>query len=79
MRVSVLEAKTHLSEYMKLIESGKEEMITIERYGKPIVKMVTFNDKQTAKRIGVAKGKLISPDDLDAYNDEIAEMFGGAV
>lgn len=27
--------------------------------------------------IGLAKGKLKSPENLDQYNDEIAEMFGG--
>ncbi len=28
------------------------------------------------KRIGVAEGKFVVPDDFDACNDEIAEMFG---
>ena len=32
-----------------------------------------------SKRIGVAKGKLKSPEDLDQYNDETAAMFGGAL
>ena len=77
MRVSVLDAKTHLSEYMKLLESGQEEQITIERYGKPAAKLIVFNDKPTAKRIGIAKGKLKSPEDLDKYNDEVAALFGG--
>ncbi len=27
--------------------------------------------------IGIAKGKFKAPDDLDKYNDEIAELFGG--
>ena len=29
-----------------------------------------------SKRIGIAKGKYIIPDDIDECNDEIAEMFG---
>jgi hypothetical protein len=28
------------------------------------------------KRIGVAKGKFVAPDDIDECNGEIAEMFG---
>lgn len=52
-------------------------MVIIARYGKPVVKMVPCNDVPVSKRIGVAKGKLKSPDDLDMYNDEIAAMFGG--
>ncbi len=29
-----------------------------------------------SKRIGVAEGKFVVPDDFDDCNDEIAEMFG---
>ena len=78
MQVNILEAKTNLSNLVKLIETGKEEYIIIARYGKPVVKMVVYNDALVSKRIGVAKGKLKSPEDLDQYNDEIAAMFGGA-
>lgn len=29
-----------------------------------------------SKRIGVAEGKFVVPDDFDICNDKIAEMFG---
>ena len=77
MRVSVLEAKTNLSNLIKLVETGKEEQVEILRYGKPVVKMVICNPTPVSKRIGVAKGRFKAPDDLDKYNEEIAEMFGG--
>ncbi len=32
--------------------------------------------ENTSKRIGVAEGKFVVPDDFDACNDKIAEMFG---
>lgn len=32
--------------------------------------------KPKARIIGIAKGKLKAPDNLDEYNDEIAGMFG---
>ena len=79
MQVNVLEAKTNLSNLLRLVETGQEESIIIARYGKPVVKMVSYNDTPVSKRIGVAKGKLKSPEDLDEYNDEIAVMFGGAL
>ena len=79
MQVNILEAKTNLSNLVRLIETGKEEKIIIARYGKPVVKMVIYNDVPVKKRIGVAKGRLKSPDDLDKYNDEIAAMFGGTL
>lgn len=76
MQVNILEAKTNLSNLVRLIETGKEEHIIIARYGKPVVKMVIYNDTPVSKRIGIAKGKLKSPEDLDQCNNEIAEMFG---
>ena len=77
MQVNILEAKTNLSKLVRLVETGKEDMIAIARYGKPVVKIVIYNEVPVSKRIGVAKGRLKSPDDLDKYNDEIAELFGG--
>ncbi len=77
MQVNILEAKTNLSHLIRMVESGKEEQIVISRYGKPIVKIVVYNDVPTSQRIGVAKGKMKAPEDLDEYNDEIAESFGG--
>ena len=79
MQVNILEAKTNLSNLIRLVETGKEDMIIIARYGKPVVKMVVCNDIPVSKRIGVAKGKLKTPLDLDADNDEIATMFGGTL
>lgn len=32
--------------------------------------------RRTVKRLGAAKGKLLSPADLDRGNDEIAALFG---
>ena len=79
MEVNVLEAKTKLSSLIKKIEIGKEKQIIITKYGKPVVKMSIYNDVPVSKRIGVAKGKLKTPKDLDKYNDEIFEMFKGAL
>ena len=79
MQVSVLSAKTNLSNLIRKIETGEEEDIVISRYGKPIVKLVLYSDVPTEKRIGIARGKLTSPDDLDMYNDEVAELFGGTL
>jgi antitoxin (DNA-binding transcriptional repressor) of toxin-antitoxin stability system len=79
MQVNTLEAKTNLSNLVRLIETGKEDMIIIARYVKPIVKMTAYQEKPVSKRIGVAKGKLKTPKDLDKHNDEIAALFGGAL
>lgn len=76
MQVNILEAKTELSKLIKLIETGKEDHIIIARYGKPVVKMTVYNETPVSRRIGIAKGKIQAPDDLDQYNEEIARLFG---
>jgi len=79
VQVNILEAKTDLSKLIRLIESGREEFIIIARYGKPVVKMIRCNDTPVENRIGVAKGKLQTPADLDMDNGAIETMFGGVL
>ena len=79
MQVNTLEAKTNLSSLVKLIETGKENMIIIARYGKPVVKMTAYQETPVNRRIGIAKGKMKTPKDLDKYNEEIAGLFGEAL
>ncbi len=39
--------------------------------------VIHIEEQDTDQRIGVAKGEFSVPDDIDKYNDEIADMFGG--
>ena len=74
-QVNILEAKTDFSKLIRLIETGKENSIVVARNGKPIVKMTLYDEVPVENRIGIAKGKLAYPEDIDEFNDEIAEMF----
>ena len=78
MQVSVREAKAELSKLIRLVENKKEDEVQIARNGRPIVKIVLIQPIPASKRIGVAEGKFIIPDDLDAGSDEIAaSLMGG--
>jgi hypothetical protein len=39
--------------------------------------LIAFKPATAGKRIGVAKGKFVVPDDIDADNAAIAAMFAG--
>lgn len=39
--------------------------------------VIRLAEQDTDKRIGIAKGEFVAPDDIDRYNDEIEDMFGG--
>jgi len=77
MQVNILEAKTDLSKLIRLLETKKEDFITVARNGKPIVKITLINEVPVSKRIGVAKGKFTVKGDFDADNGEIADMLMG--
>lgn len=73
--VNMLDAKTNLSRLVEAVESGDESEILIARNGKPVARLTAVK-QNVGKRIGVAKGRFEVPDDIDLYNDEIAELFG---
>ena len=77
MQVNVLEAKTDLSRLIRLLENKRVDVITIARNGKPVVEMKAIEEVPVSKRIGIAKGKFQVPDDFDADNDYIADLFMG--
>lgn len=76
-KVNVLEAKTKFSKLLALLESGDEEEVIVCRHDKPVAKMTLVPKVDVSKRIGIAKGKLIYPDDINEMDDEIAAMFYG--
>ena len=80
MQVNILEAKTEFSKLIRLLETKKEDYITVARNGKPVAKITLINEIPVSKRIGIAKGKFTVKGDFDADNDEITEMMmGGAL
>ena len=77
MQVNILEAKTDFSKLIRLLETKKEDFITVARNGKPVVKITLINEVPVSKRIGVGKGKFTVRGDFDEDNGEIADMMSG--
>ncbi len=76
--VNIYEAKTNLSRYIELLESGTEDEIIICRYGKEIAKIVLVNETEKKPRIGGGVGILPDlPYVLDSDEYGIEEMFYG--
>lgn len=76
MQIDIDDGKKNLGHLLNLLETGQEEDIFLTQQGNPIIKMSRICSVSAAKRFGIAKGMLEVPDDLDKYNDEIAEIFG---
>ena len=75
--VNMLEAKTHLSRLVEAIEQGTQREIIIARNGRKVARLVPLEQSQASRRIGVARGKFALPDDIDADNETIANLFAG--
>lgn len=78
-QVNMLEAKTELSRLVKMLETNQEEVIYLARNGTAVVQMTLIPKKPVSKRIGVAEGKFKVPDEFDAWDKEVEEMFGGDI
>ncbi|MCR4813367.1 MAG: type II toxin-antitoxin system Phd/YefM family antitoxin [Lachnospiraceae bacterium] len=76
-QVNILEAKTDFSKLIRMLETKKEDSITVARNGKPVAKIVLINETPVSKRIGVAKGKFTVNGDFDADNDDISNLMMG--
>ena len=79
-QVNILEAKTEFSKLIRLLETKREDYITVARNGKPVVKITLINETPVSRRIGAGKGKFTVKGDFDADDREIADMLtGGAL
>jgi antitoxin (DNA-binding transcriptional repressor) of toxin-antitoxin stability system len=74
--VSLFNAKTHLSSIVADLLSGKEDCVIISRHGKPVACVTPLHRSDTSKRIGLARGRFVIPDDIDGANATVASLFG---
>ena len=79
LQVNILEAKTDFSKLIRLLETKREDSITIARNGKPVAKITLLNETPVSNRIGIAKGKFTVKGGFDDDNDAIAEMMVGGI
>ena len=73
LTVGVHEAKTRLSELLRLIDAGEE--VEIQRNGQPVARLVPPAGRHL-RTWGVDRGRFVVPDDFDApLPAEVLEAF----
>lgn len=73
---NIQEAKTNLSRLIQRVEAGEE--IIIARAGKPVVRMIAYEEIAPPKRTpGIWKGKVKISRDFDELPESIAAAFRG--
>ncbi|WP_017761086.1 type II toxin-antitoxin system Phd/YefM family antitoxin [Pseudacidovorax intermedius] len=68
--IDLLEAQSQLDALIDAVASGAVPEFVITRGELPIARLVPMELTSTAKRIGVAKGKFIIPDNPDPDESE---------
>jgi hypothetical protein len=56
---------------------SKETEFIIARNGKPVARVVPIAPADTTRRIGIAKGEFVVPDNIDQHNEEVERLFVG--
>lgn len=80
LQVNMFEAKSDLSRLVRLLETKQEDVIYIARNGNEVAQLTLIpSPLDAARRIGVAKGKIVLPVgfDSEAWNDEVSNLFEG--
>jgi len=78
-QVNIFEAKTGLSKLLVLLENRDEDEVIIARNGKPVVKMIRWEQAPVEKRIGVARALFLVPENIDEDNTSVAHLFSGGL
>ena len=72
--VNVHEAKTHLSRLLADVERGAE--VIIARSGKPVARLVRFEQSRSERELGLDRGTFRIGDDFDApLPDDVLKDF----
>lgn len=74
--VNIHEAKTHLSQIVNQVLMGEE--VIIARGGKPLIKLIPYEEEPTQRKGGQFKGLIQIGEDFDApLPTEILKYFHG--
>ena len=74
--VSTSEAKDVPSRPVDAAESCDEREVVVACGGRPGARPVPPDASASGPRLGVARGRFVAPDDVDADDAEIAGAFG---
>lgn len=72
-KANLHEAKTNLSKLVELVIQGEEVLIC--KAGKPVAKLVPFQEKKENRKPGALKGKIRIKKDFDVLPSDFMKHF----
>jgi prevent-host-death family protein len=73
--INVCEAKTHLSRLLDAVATGEEIVIT--RAGKPLAKLIPYQEAEQLRAPGYWRGRVRIAPDFDTLPESLASAFRG--
>jgi prevent-host-death family protein len=71
---NISEAKAQLSSLIERVRAGED--IIIGKAGKPVARLVRYENNRQQRKPGALKGKIKIAEDFDELPDDIADAFG---
>lgn len=71
---NISEAKAQLSALIEKVLSGED--VIIGKAGKPVARLIRYENNRCVRRPGALKGKIIIADDFDELPEDISGVFG---
>jgi prevent-host-death family protein len=71
---NISEAKAQLSALIEKVMAGEE--VIIGKAGKPVARLVKYENNLIARQPGALKGKIKISDDFDELPEDIRKAFG---
>jgi prevent-host-death family protein len=73
---NIHDAKTNLSKLLERVAAGEE--VIIARAGKPVARLVPYEERGLPRKPGVWKGKVRIAPDFDELPEAVRKAFKGA-
>ncbi len=71
--VNIHEAKTNLSKLLAQVLAGED--VVIAKAGKPVAKIILYEEKLEPRKMGELKGEIWISDDFDDEDEELNKLF----
>jgi prevent-host-death family protein len=72
-KLNIAEAKAQFSKLVN--DAARGESTIIARGGRPVARIVPFEEKPNKIKFGTYKGEMVIPDDFDAPDQDIIDLF----
>lgn len=79
MRVVDIKNNTEsLKDFFKDLEQQTDQTVIVTDNGKAVFKISSMEMPRKRRKRGVAEGKIVIPDNLEAMDKEVADLFLGS-